>query len=73
MVRFETRSFYSELPRQLNRDSGAGVEAMDVAADTENALQVNPADRPTGLSVGPYGVSPLCGLHFDAPDDTAAS
>jgi hypothetical protein len=52
-----------------------GVEAtMEVVADAgEDALQVNAADRPTGLNFGPYGVSPLSGLHFDAPDDTAAS
>jgi hypothetical protein len=71
MVRFETRAFYSELQRQLNRD--AGVATMEVVAGGEDALQVTCDDRPTGLSFGPYGVSPLSGLHFVSEDDTATS
>ena len=29
--------------------------------------------RDDGLTFGPYGFSPISGLHFDTPDDTAAS
>ena len=72
MVRFETRAFYSELQRQLSRDSAGGVATMEVVSG-EDALQVTRNDRPTGLSFGPYGSSPISGLHFDVADDTATS
>ena len=75
MIRFETRSFYSELQRQLNADATHHLSTMEVVAG-EDLLQVTREDHetaPQGLSFGPYGASPLSGLHFDSPEDSVAS
>jgi hypothetical protein len=76
MVRFETRSFYSELQRRLDADTGGLTEAYDDVVRGRDVLQVTEADiaaAPANLCFGPYGASPIFGLHFDAADDSAAS
>ena len=69
MVRFEVRSFHSELQRQLDREAQSTREFIP----SEDPLQVTSKDAPAELFFGPYSVSPLSGLHFDNADDTAAS
>ena len=69
MVRFERHSFYSELQRQLDRESQSTREFVSA----EDPLQVTSKDAPAELFFGPYSVSPLTGLHFDNANDTAAS
>ena len=73
MIRFETRSFRSELQRQLDAES-ANLASMDVYAG-EELLQVNEQDIALnpGLHFGPYGVSPISGLHFDPGNDPVAA
>jgi hypothetical protein len=71
MSRLETRSWRSELQRRLEREILATMEVIS----GEESLQVGPQDlaqaRP--LHFGPYGTSPIVGLHFDNAEDTAAS
>jgi len=63
------KSWRSALQRQLDREAVATMEVVS----GEQTLQVTPQDHSSaGLSFGPYGTSPLRGLHFEAPDDTAA-
>jgi hypothetical protein len=45
-------------------------EADDQSPSTAAAQQMELPDR---LAFGPYGITPLRGLHFDADQDTAAS
>ena len=73
MMRFETRSFRSELQRRLDADS-ANLVSMGVCAG-EELLQVNEQDivANPGLHFGPYGVSPISGLHFDPGNDPVAA
>lgn len=62
-------SWKSELQRILEQEAIATAEIVT----REDCLQVTPRDHAPGLSFGPYGTSPLKGLHFEAADDTAAS
>jgi hypothetical protein len=67
MVLFEKHEWGTELQRGLDRDSVATVEVCvgdDSFAGTQDA---------SGLTFGPYGSSPITGLHFETADDTAAS
>ena len=49
------------------------VATMEVACG-EDLLQVTETEKSSsGLNFGPYGTSPLVGLHFDADGDAAAS
>lgn len=68
---FEAKSFYDQLQKQLDRETS--VATMDVVAGGEDLLQVTSRDESSDLLFGPYSVSPISGLHFDCPDDTAAS
>ena len=63
------RSWRSELQRMLDREVQAATELIR----REESLQVRPADLVNGLSFGPYGTSPVHGLHFETADDTATS
>ena len=71
MIRLESRSWRSELQRRLDRETVARA-SMQVGGG-EETLQVRPQDHATGLAFGPYGTSPLKGLHFESVDDTATS
>jgi hypothetical protein len=63
----------SELQRLLEQESIATAELVS----REDCLQVTQRDldraRAGGLTFGPYEHSPIKGLHFDSPEDTAAS
>lgn len=59
----------TELQRILDREALATMDLIKA----EDALQVTQNDHSTGLRFGPYGQSPISGLHFDTSDDTAAS
>jgi hypothetical protein len=60
----------SAFQRMLDTET---VATMEVACG-EDVLQVTENEKSaSGLSFGPYGASPLRGLHFDAADDSAAS
>jgi hypothetical protein len=69
--RGETRSWRSELQRRLDREALVTMEV--VSGDESLAVTDEDLAASTGLSFGPYGVSPLHGLHFDNAHDTAAS
>jgi hypothetical protein len=67
----ETRSWRSELQRRLEREM---LATMEVVCGGEETLQVTPSDLAQAkLNFGPYGTSPLSGLHFETADDTATS
>jgi hypothetical protein len=69
-MRLETRSWRSELQRRLEQEIRATMEVISGEED----LQVMPNDHPqTRLNFGPYGTSPISGLHFESADDTATS
>jgi hypothetical protein len=53
------------MQEQLNLEA-AVLEAIEME-------QSRHRDEDAGLSFGPYGCSPITGLHFDTADDTAAS
>ena len=55
------------MQQRLDRESTA---TMDVVAGDERFEREEPQ---THLLFGPYGASPLRGLHFDVADDTVAS
>ena len=63
----QRRSSNSMLQQRLASESAAN---MEVFCGEESS-----SDRSdhVGLSFGPYGASPLSGLHFDTADDTATS
>jgi hypothetical protein len=71
MIRFEGRSWRSELQRLLDREAAATMEVCS----GEECLQATAQDaaKSSSLNFGPYGTSPISGLHFDAAQDTAAS
>jgi hypothetical protein len=69
MMRLETRTWRTELQRTLDREAIATMEVVS----GEESLQVRPQDHNDGLTFGPYGTSPLTGLHFENGDDTATS
>ena len=69
-MRLETRSWRSELQRRLEREMLATMEVVC----GEEVLQVTPHDHAQSrLHFGPYGTSPVSGLHFETIDDTATS
>ena len=70
-MRLETRSWRSELQRRLEREMLATMEVVC----GEETLQVTPRDHEQSnkLLFGPYGTSPVSGLHFETTDDTATS
>ena len=69
-MQLETRSWRSELQRRLEREMLATMEVVS----GEERLQVTPADyAPSRLNFGPYGTSPVSGLHFETINDTATS
>ena len=53
------------------RLSVGAAPAMEMNSDGEILLE--PHFDENGLHFGPYGASPVRGLHFDTKDDTAAS
>jgi hypothetical protein len=63
------RSWRSELQRMLDREIEATMQIMR----NEESLQVRPEDHRDGLLFGPYGTSPVSGLHFENADDSATS
>jgi hypothetical protein len=69
-MQLETRSWRSDLQQRLEREM---LATMEVVCGGEESLQVMPADAQFRLHLGPYHSSPLSGLHFDAPRDTASS
>ena len=63
----ERRSSSSSTLQQ--RLSSESVGNMEVCCGDETCER----NDHVGLSFGPYGASPLRGLHFDTAEDTAAS
>ena len=59
----------TRLQRRLDREA---VATMEVACG-EEVVAGDESDRSRQLKFGPYGASPLSGLHFDTPNDSAAS
>jgi len=60
-----------ELERQImTMEVVSGEETPEGTAAESQRLDVPMPDR---LAFGPYGITPLRGLHFDNAEDTAAS
>ena len=62
--------------RELERQ----MMTMEVVSGDEEGTEQSPSaavaqqvELPDRLAFGPYGITPLRGLHFDADQDTAAS
>ena len=71
-MRLESRSWRSELQRRLEREM-ISAATMEVVTG-EESLQVTPNDYAQfHLNYGPYGTSPIRGLHFETSDDTVTS
>ena len=71
-MRLESRSWRSELQRRLEREM-ISAATMEVVTG-EECLQVTRDDHAQfRLHLGPYGTSPIRGLHFETSDDTATS
>ncbi|HYO08040.1 MAG TPA: hypothetical protein VER17_03645 [Tepidisphaeraceae bacterium] len=78
MVRFNSHTWTSALQQGLDRDaqrSGGTYGWSDISglAGTSEELATAGRQADERLLFGPYGASPLSGLHFEAADDTAAS
>ena len=56
------------IQQQLGRERAAAV--MHIVDEVES---VAATIEESELTFGPYGVSPITGLHFDNADDTVAS
>jgi hypothetical protein len=71
------QDWHAILQEKLNNQAAAALEKMTSGcADSdgdEQELQLEPFFDKDGLHFGPYRADPVNGLHFDAPDDTAAS
>jgi len=68
MLRLVTEDWAARLQARLREEATTALEAT---AGDECAEPSARTDE--GLVFGPYGHSPISGLHFDAADDTAAS
>ena len=68
MLRLVTQDWTEILRERLREDAGRVREAEKVEPVAEAQSRGG-----EGLIFGPYGSSPISGLHFDAADDTAAS
>jgi hypothetical protein len=60
-----------ELERQIMTMEVVSGEETPEFAEQNAASQ--PIELPDRLAFGPYGITPLRGLHFDNAHDTAAS
>jgi hypothetical protein len=69
MVRFTRHSLTSALQERLDREAAAGVERIRGGDD----IVAPPRQWDDRLTFGPYGTSPISGLHFELVDDPAAS
>jgi len=69
MLRLVTEDWAARLQARLREEA---TSTMEVSAGDEIAAESNSRadDR---LTFGPYGASPISGLHFDTADDTVAS
>ncbi len=63
------QKWQTRLQRRLDREA---VATMEVATGDEPTAG-DETDRCNQLKFGPYGASPVSGLHFDTPNDSAAS
>ena len=67
-----------ELEQQImTMEVVSGDEGEDALESSSPAASASPLPMdvplPDRLSFGPYGITPLRGLHFDSDQDTAAS
>ncbi len=69
MLRLVTEDWAARLQARLREEATSHVE---VTVGDESAAD-SPGRSDDRLTFGPYGTSPISGLHFDTPDDTAAS
>ena len=71
MVRFESHTWTSALQERLSREAqAAGLELLDGGEEIIAAPSRQGDDQ---LTFGPYGTSPVSGLHFENVDDAVAS
>jgi len=70
-----TRMSRAKAARELERQ----IMTMEVVSGDETAEMADgsaasqPIEMPNRLAFGPYGITPLRGLHFDNARDTATS
>ena len=66
-----------ELERQImTMEVVSGDEAADLLSSSSSSSPLSPSQDvplPDRLAFGPYGITPLRGLHFNSEKDTAAS
>ena len=70
MLRLVTQDWTEILRARLREDAGRVREIEQGQGEPAGESEPGPRE---GLIFGPYGSSPISGLHFDAADDTAAS
>jgi len=70
MLRLVTQDWTEILRERLREDAGRVRNAGQGRVEPIDEAQSRGGE---GLIFGPYGSSPISGLHFDAADDTAAS
>ena len=70
MLRLVTEDWTAILRERLREDA----DRLREVEQSHGELVAQAQSRaPEGLIFGPYGSSPISGLHFDTADDTAAS
>ena len=66
------QDWQAKLQEKLKAESAPAME-MITGDDGEPEVLLEPYFDKDGLHFGPYRNNPVKGLHFDAPNDTAAS
>jgi hypothetical protein len=72
MFRSRNTTSLAKAARELERE----IMTMEVVSGDEtsaSSLPTQDVPLPDRLAFGPYGITPLRGLHFDAETDTATS
>ena len=69
MVRFNSHTWTSALQERLDREAVAGLDLLRGGDE----IIAPPRQWDDRLTFGPYGTSPISGLHFELIDDPAAS
>ena len=69
MLRGRNPMSLAKAARELERQ----MMTMEVVSGEETPESAEPIELPNRLAFGPYGITPLRGLHYDNAHDTATS